>query len=1202
MPRGGPSSSKRQQGGATANHHRNTQHENGIVGPGRRVVRQKSSQPQLDGPRSAAPGHENGHSGTAGQGAAPTAARNSAGHATNGSTNGAAKAGAAHRWNGHAHHFGDSADGRYDDAAGQNGGAPSTITNGRHRGVSVGGMSVSSSSSLSSRDSADAYPAASMSNGSGAKPGHDRHDEMSGPGPRRTIDVNAARNASVHRDTGVVDTALTVLKQCPLADTLAILVLLLQMPPVILWLAQSTFALLTTTVNSASWAPWSQWSLSLRSASGLGLSDILGPDMTSGLLVLANSSIWAVLGIDLLTWMLWAGFFPGLRMSALVLDFANVVIALSLGGGSIARGGSGRVLFVCVAVVILFHFIRRGGLDPSLLKLGEKAADSFVTGSATSATTTPPAIASTAKLMPIEATVPIPSLLRARVLRTFAFVRNVVTIHVLGQGIARYCREQLARYARWVKEVKEKELRDPEAGPQPSPLIPSSVEPYVKPSASSVGGSGGGGECQQTAAVAAADKRRGSKATNAQARLRQPLWAAIASTKIIFAFERESKQSRLQDAGKRSLDLLDLGSADFREKECSVWTSYIGPDEICFTTTEFPDVADDGDEDAGGEREDVVPPGVDRSKPLYVMINNMVWSATKFERIQKDGEDCGWSISVSALAPYSLYECQFVCTRTGEVVYTTSIRTETAKKLAATAAGSADAQGAGAGARWMPPPPRPRITAQDTLLASIKKHEAELAEKKEALVAMKKENRSKIQALKKEIEKATATALSVGSGDVKLKQKIQQNNVTRNAAEAACAELDEAIAALETVPESDQKQYDEAEAAFKAEKARSDEARREFKAFKAGHEAEIKALQDEKASLEARRSRLAARISKVEADHSRLVDANERGINEAERRAREREAFERETAALEAQYQARIAQLTEEYATKERALNDIEAGVRAFGASIHHHAAARASGNQAVHHDPQHAMDHLAAATTAYPQYSWNQPASGSGSLRDSGVSAWGGTPSASSYAMPGPSSSSLSLGQMHQATASGSLIAPHPSTPSSKAARARSSSMLSNLSGISNGLDHTSEYVMAQYGAGGSGSHHQNTYHTSHHQHHASTSSSAAGMLYPHAPAPPSHVTHGHGHAPSPHTLLSRLVTTSTSTGAASSPGGITTPLGPNHSPNPFGVIGRHRQRSDGGGSGSASGASGSGSGPGSVRDPASPGPGAGPTPLSSA
>ena len=54
MPRG--PSSKRQQG--AANHHRNTQHENGLVGPGKRVSRRRS-QTQLE--PAARPVDQNGH-------------------------------------------------------------------------------------------------------------------------------------------------------------------------------------------------------------------------------------------------------------------------------------------------------------------------------------------------------------------------------------------------------------------------------------------------------------------------------------------------------------------------------------------------------------------------------------------------------------------------------------------------------------------------------------------------------------------------------------------------------------------------------------------------------------------------------------------------------------------------------------------------------------------------------------------------------------------------------------------------------------------------------------------------------------------------------------------------------------------------------------------------------------------------------------
>ncbi|KIH91998.1 hypothetical protein SPBR_02928 [Sporothrix brasiliensis 5110] len=61
----------------------------------------------------------------------------------------------------------------------------------------------------------------------------------------RRIDVNATKNANVHRDTGPLDLAMTILRSCPLYDTIAILIILMQLSPVVLSVVYMLFTVLT---------------------------------------------------------------------------------------------------------------------------------------------------------------------------------------------------------------------------------------------------------------------------------------------------------------------------------------------------------------------------------------------------------------------------------------------------------------------------------------------------------------------------------------------------------------------------------------------------------------------------------------------------------------------------------------------------------------------------------------------------------------------------------------------------------------------------------------------------------------------------------------------------------------------------------------------------------------------------------------------
>ena len=94
------------------------------------------------------------------------------------------------------------------------------------RRASLGAYSESSSSESYQASSAMAIP----------------HDQSQ---IHRRIDVNSAKNPAVHRDTSSLSILITVLRSCPLYDTIAILIVLLQIPPTFLTIIHLLFATLT---------------------------------------------------------------------------------------------------------------------------------------------------------------------------------------------------------------------------------------------------------------------------------------------------------------------------------------------------------------------------------------------------------------------------------------------------------------------------------------------------------------------------------------------------------------------------------------------------------------------------------------------------------------------------------------------------------------------------------------------------------------------------------------------------------------------------------------------------------------------------------------------------------------------------------------------------------------------------------------------
>ncbi len=185
--------------------------------------------------------------------------------------------------------------------------------------------------------------------------------------------------------------------------------------------------------------------------------------------------------------------------------------------------------------------------------------------------------------------------------------------------------------------------------------------------------------------------------------------------------------------------------------------------------------------------------------------------------------------------------------------------------------------------------------------------EERLNDEKAKLKTLRKENSRKVNTLKKEIEKLKTAAQSAGGNDEKLRQKITQNQTQQKQAELSAEQLDEELKEMADVPEGVVQQHRTMQSEWSLEKAQYDGARASFKSFKNSIDGEVKALEEEQASLQAKRNKIATRIAKADNDLDRITDANARGLDAAERRRQEHAAREVEWARIEQVYQERIA-------------------------------------------------------------------------------------------------------------------------------------------------------------------------------------------------------------------------------------------------------------------------------------------------------
>lgn len=767
MPRGS-SSAKRTQGAAS---NRDTRHENGLVGPGKRITKQKS-QSQLEG--SPKPASNNA---TAHPPVPPLPSSISNGYA------------------------------RHDELA-----LDHKAVEGLRRG-SLGTSSVSSS--------ADSV----------TSPSGQHYQEESG---HRRIDVNDAKNNNVHRDPGPLDMALTVLRSCPLHDTLAILIILMQVSPVALTTIYMLFTFLTFVPP-------------VTTSSGLSITEIFdGNQGTPSLTTLLCMDV-IMLGIWLFLWA---------PVQQFITDLAQVVISLTLGGGGSSRQGTANNIFLCVGIVGVSQWTRHmrfSSLSPLKRLLGSNRFFSSDSSHALELTS---------------------SIFEKK--SPYGWIRSILAIHILTQGLVRYIREWYLR--REKRDLAAQSQPDPEAGKASSLPGESLAEGGF--------GTADGDAMPQLGTGPVSSKKR--RKQSAQVRIRQPLWAALASTKIVMVKEYELSHAASESAGSNATDIHNLGNAPFNTQPGQIWICYVGCDEVCFNTSYFPDAlgADVAEEDSKS--------GIDKTKPFYVRVNHAVWQPTRIMPVERCEEEKSlgttWTGDIYGLTPSSNYECEFVSTQTGDVIFSTSVRTLQAKtKDVETASKVANSQRSHAR----------HDSPATTLRASIAAADAKLAEEKARLKAARKDHNRKVNAARKEIERLTSAVQSAGGNDDKLRQKVAQNNIQQKQAEQSIAELEEELKEFETVPEDLLNRYRAKQSAFRMEKEKYDGAKASFKSYKVSIDTEIKAGEEEKASLQAKRNKIATRIAKVDNEHARITDANARGLDEAERRRQEREALVAEVARTE---------------------------------------------------------------------------------------------------------------------------------------------------------------------------------------------------------------------------------------------------------------------------------------------------------------
>ncbi|KAJ5744460.1 Ubiquitination network signaling protein [Penicillium manginii] len=655
--------------------------------------------------------------------------------------------------------------------------------------------------------------------------------------------------------------ASTILKSCPMYDTIAILIFLLQLPPMVLTLVQFLFASLTFMPPSGAAAG------SLSSNFDI----FQGPAGTPSLGTMIAMDGFCVLFWGLFMWN-WAQNFA--------IDLAHVQVAITLGGGG--SGKNGGVNGMCVGIVLLLHIVRSKGIQE------------FVIGHLASAKLVSPDILSQfSNLLPAE-------FRRSASQSSPSWLRSLLAVHILAQAGTAMARRSMAKN-RSPAPQKGGKRGDTEASAGSQVQHDSALESAASLSSSLVGPDGQFLKDGKDRLTSAKKRRRQAN----QVRSRQPFWAALASTKVTVM--REYEHSRASSKTTRGLTMTEDDLQGVSLDDGLVWITDVDSATIKFAAGDLVDdtavLSSCGNGQLDGDME-----------PFYVCVNGALWATATICKVSESSNGPSmvqWRGEISGLAPNCAYTCSFVRSDTDEEICAMSVKTPAAddteqseftrhnypipdQSLTNIVAVSV-----------VPAPPQPPYRPSSpttTLKNSIINAEAKLNEKRSRLKKTKNDHKLLISKIRKELDNFNHR-LQSGTDENRQKQRLLQLERNIRQTEEATSALEVQLDNMETVPTEELEEWSTHKTEFERQLERFNATKEELTEARLAAAQQVSSVDQELNLVIQKRERLQGRRTRVNEQYERIISANAQGLNERERRAAEQFAREQDHAKLELNFQ-----------------------------------------------------------------------------------------------------------------------------------------------------------------------------------------------------------------------------------------------------------------------------------------------------------
>lgn len=431
----------------------------------------------------------------------------------------------------------------------------------------------------------------------------------------------------------------TVIRPCSVRDVVAILLLLLQLPPVVLTLLNVFFAFLTFGSVSAG------WSVSSVASSPDWLQSYGGsPSIVTTIITdLVFLAAWCLLPLG----------------RDLTLDLAQAVVAISLAGG--ASGRSGKVhSAMCLWIIAINHLLRHK-------QSREYGANVFWS-----------LISRVEFLEPYDLESHIPPLKMAP-FKPRSWPRILIELHIVCQGLVRMIRRSYFSSASPKPGPKKADPESPTAHSLPHSFAGSSFGAEGGRNTSTDGRQPGPSPAARESKDKSTsnNKRRRKQATFV--RSQQPFWAAIASTKVTLTKELEQSQASQDPFDGASFDSLLSGTGINDETHHQVWINDIRDTEVQFSKTHM--TSEDG-RGQRSEQESFYNNNNDSgdTSDLVVRVNGAIWGSKLIYHCG-EGENALTCGKIFGLTPSTNYMFEFVRPSDGVKLHTANLLTQAVPNL-----------------------------------------------------------------------------------------------------------------------------------------------------------------------------------------------------------------------------------------------------------------------------------------------------------------------------------------------------------------------------------------------------------------------------------------------------------------------------------------------------------------------------------------